>query len=97
MDGYPLWAILPLVMWECKCHFEGGTGDRMRCGGGGRDRAVVGERSLGGDDGEGLGAGDDGRAGRGAQAVAGLGEPELRRTQESWRFCTGVWKESKPV
>ena len=41
--------------------------------------------------------GDDGRAGRGAQAVAGLGEPELRRTQESWRFCTGVWKESKPV
>ena len=41
--------------------------------------------------------GDDGRAGKGAQAVAGLGEPELRRTQESWRFCTGVWKESKPV
>ena len=41
--------------------------------------------------------GDGGWAGRGGQAVAGLGEPELRRTQESWRFCTGVWKESKPV
>ena len=69
----------------------------MRCGGGGRDRGVVGERSLGGDDGEGLGAGRRRAGGEGGQAVAGLGEPELCRTQESWCFCTGVWKESKAI
>ena len=73
VDGYPLWAILPLVMWECKCHFEGGTGDRMRCGGGGRDRGVVGERSLGGDDGEGLGAGRRRAGGEGGSGRGGAG------------------------
>lgn len=73
VDGYPLRAILPLVMRGCKCHFEGGTGGRMRCGDGGRDRGVVGEMSLGGDDGEGLGAGRRRAGGEGGSGRGGAG------------------------
>ena len=97
VDGYPRRAILPLVMRKCKCHFGGGAGERMRCGGGGRDRGVPGEEGLDGGDGEDPGAGRWRAGGEGGQAVAGLGEPELCRTQESWCFCTGVWKESKAI
>ena len=53
VDGYPLGAILPLVMRTCKCHFGCGAGVRMRCGGGGRSACVPDDGGLGCGGGEG--------------------------------------------